>query len=62
MEDLALTDFWIYKEKDFLDGDPNVNQTLVYSEILEVNQINSPQILVIERHVTEIQGKFNVFK
>ncbi|EEB10320.1 Growth/differentiation factor 8 precursor, putative [Pediculus humanus corporis] len=50
MEDLALTDFWIYKEKDFLDGDPNVNQTLVYSEILEVNQINSPQILVIERH------------
>ncbi|KAK6620057.1 hypothetical protein RUM44_006457 [Polyplax serrata] len=56
VEDLAITDFWIYKEKDFLDGDPNVNQTLVYSEIVESSQfMGSPKISVIEKHVTEIE-------
>lgn len=59
MDDVAVTHLWVYKEKDFLDGDPNVNQTLIYSEILEGNQVtNTQKIIPIEKHVTEIEGKF----
>lgn len=52
--DIATSDFWVHKKKDFLDGDKNVNQTLVYLESQEADK-RWGTFSVFERHITHIK-------
>ncbi|KAL0267821.1 UNVERIFIED_CONTAM: hypothetical protein PYX00_009974 [Menopon gallinae] len=56
VDDIAETDLWVYKTKDFLDEDTRVNHTFIYSEILEPDTPDgSPTIYTLESHTTEIE-------
>lgn len=55
MDDIATSNFWVFKQKDFLDGDFNVNQTFTYLETPEADRRRG-KFNVFERHATKIEG------